>query len=223
MTNLADVFQPRGVGTPTAVQGYIAAVDGADVYAILPAFDTTHRWGPLLGVEDASGVAPDDDCLVVFDEDREPWLVAPAGVVGGGGEVGPPGPQGPQGPPGPQGPKGDPGATGSPGPAGATGAQGPKGDTGAQGPQGIQGPQGVKGDTGAQGIQGPQGPAGPSGASTFMAKAGAPTPADGVDGAVYLDTASLRFYGPKAAGVWPSTAIGRLMPLNPTWRQESAG
>lgn len=78
MTNLADIFQPRGVGVPTAVGGYIAAIDGDDVFAILPAFDTTHRWGPLLGVGDPSGLARDDVCLVIFDEEREPWLVVPA-------------------------------------------------------------------------------------------------------------------------------------------------
>jgi hypothetical protein len=76
MTNLADVFETRGVGVPTAVHGVIADVDGDDVFAILPAFDMTHRWGPLLGVRDTSHLSRGDDCLVIFDDEREPWLIA---------------------------------------------------------------------------------------------------------------------------------------------------
>jgi hypothetical protein len=116
--------------------------------------------------------------------------------------------QGPPGPPGPAGAQGPKGDTGSQGP---TGAQGPKGDTGSQGPTGAQGP---KGDTGSQG---------PSGASTFMAKAGPPAAGDGVDGTVYLDTSNLRFWGPKAAGAWPSSAFARVVPLNPTYAQLRTG
>jgi hypothetical protein len=109
------------------------------------------------------------------------------------------------GPPGPQGPQGDPG------PAGAPGATGP------QGPQGDPGPQGAKGDTGAQGIQGPQGIPGPSGASTFLAGSGAPTAGVGVDGSIYLDTATGKMYGPKAAGAWPSTPVGTLFTTTTVW------
>jgi hypothetical protein len=111
----------------------------------------------------------------------------------GSGEVGPPGPAGPQGI------KGDPGATGP---------QGPKGDTGASGPQG---PQGL------------QGPAGPSGASTFVAGSGVPTAAVGVDGAVYLDVANGRMYGPKAAGAWPGTPLGILVRDATTYDQLAKG
>jgi len=100
------------------------------------------------------------------------------------------------------------------GPVGATGAQGPTGATGATG---AQGPQGDVGPTG------PAGPQGPSGTSTFMAGTGAPTAAVGVDGSMYLDTASRRMYGPKAAGAWPVTAIGRLMTLTPTYADIKAG
>ena len=121
------------------------------------------------------------------------------GSGGGGGATGP------QGPAGPAGPKGDPGPTGPQGATGSTGAQGPKGDTGAQG------------------IQGPQGAQGPSGASTFLSGAGAPTAGVGVDGSIYLDTATGRLWGPKAAGAWPGTAFARAMPLNPTYAQITAG
>jgi len=142
------------------------------------------------------------------------------GATSGIGPQGPPGPQGPAGPTGatgstgpagPTGPQGDPGATGATGPAGATGPQGPKGDTGATGSTGSTGPQGPKGDTGDTG------PAGPSGASTFLSGAGTPTGATGVDGSIYLDTTTRRFWGPKAAGAWPSTAFARAVPLQPTY------
>jgi hypothetical protein len=103
------------------------------------------------------------------------------------------------------------------GDVGATGAQGPQGATGATGPQGPQGA------TGATGPQGPQGIQGPSGASTFVAGSGAPTAGVGVDGAIYLDTASGRLWGPKAGGAWPGAAFARAMPLNPTYAQLKAG
>lgn len=67
------------------------------------------------------------------------------------------------------------------------------------------------------------GPTGPSGASTFLSGTGAPGAGVGVDGSIYLDTASLRLWGPKAAGAWPGTAFARLMPLTPTWSQVQAG
>jgi hypothetical protein len=56
----------------------------------------------------------------------------------------------------------------------------------------------------------------------FIAKPGAPTSADGRDGDSYLDTSSLRLYGPKAGGVWPAAA-GRIMPLTPTYAQLKSG
>lgn len=95
--------------------------------------------------------------------------------------------------------------------------------TGAQGPQGVQGTTGATGSQGPQGIQGPIGPAGPSGASTFVSGSGAPTAGVGLDGAIYLDLASGRLYGPKAAGAWPGTALGRIVPLIPTYAQLASG
>lgn len=120
----------------------------------------------------------------------------------GGGGTGAQGPQGPQGATGPQ---------------GAAGTQGPIGNPGSQGPAGQAGAQGATGATGAQG------PQGPSGAGTFVSGSGAPTTGVGVDGAIYLDTASLRIWGPKASGAWPATPMARLMPLSPTYAQTKTG
>jgi hypothetical protein len=39
---------------------------------------------------------------------------------------------------------------------------------------------------------------------------GAPTADVGADGSVYLDTKSGTFWGPKAAGQWPTAPIGKL-------------
>jgi len=140
------------------------------------------------------------------------------------------------------------GATGAQGPAGATGAPGSVWWTGSGAPSGATGIVGdfyldaatgdyykktgssawtlqgnIKGPAGATGPQGPTGAQGPSGASTFVSGTGAPTAGVGVDGSLYLDTASLRFWGPKASGAWPSTAFGRVVPLNPTYAQMKSG
>ena len=118
------------------------------------------------------------------------------------------------GPAGPTGPAGPQGATGATGTAGATGPPGPQGDVGATGAQGVPGPPGTTGAQGPKGDKGdpgPQGPQGVSGASTFLSGTGAPTAGVGVDGAIYLDTASGKLYGPKASGAWPSSALGRLL------------
>ena len=106
-----------------------------------------------------------------------------------------------------------PGAT-RPGRDGTTGAPGPQGPPGEPGPAG---PPGATGDTGAQGPKGDPGAAGPSGASTFVSGAGAPAAATGVDGAMYLDTESGKFYGPKAAGAWPPNPIGTLFTPATVW------
>jgi hypothetical protein len=49
-------------------------------------------------------------------------------------------------------------------------------------------------------------------ATSFVSGTGAPTVAVGATGAIYLDTTSHRLYGPKAAGAWPSTPLGVLVP-----------
>lgn len=43
--------------------------------------------------------------------------------------------------------------------------------------------------------------------TSFVSGTGAPTAAVGANGAVYLDVATGRLYGPKAANVWPGTPI----------------
>jgi hypothetical protein len=132
---------------------------------------------------------------------------------------GPQGPTGPQGDPGPQGPAGaDSTVPGPQGPTGATGPAGPEGDPGLQGPQGDVGPAGQGVPTGgAVGeVLGKTGTADYAtgwviAAGTFISGIGTPTAGVGVDGAIYLDTGAGRFWGPKAAGVWPANAIGQLV------------
>jgi hypothetical protein len=222
------------------------------LYVTVPGFDgNRQRWGPCSFLPADALPQRGDHCLVVFDEQETPWVLltsrlyaAPPSTAGnvltsrgpgvlpdweaptGGGGSGPPGPAGPPGPEGPAGPTGDPGPAGPTGPTGATGATGPAGPTG---PQGNPGPTGATGATGPAGPAGPKGdtgatgPTGPSGASTFVTGSGAPGSGAGVDGAVYLDVASLEFWGPKAAGAWPATPFGRLMPLQPTYAQVKQG
>jgi hypothetical protein len=64
---------------------------------------------------------------------------------------------------------------------------------------------------------------GSSSALTFVSGSGAPSASVGVDGSIYLDTASGRMWGPKATGAWPGSAFGRLVPLNPTYAQLRSG
>jgi hypothetical protein len=61
-----------------------------------------------------------------------------------------------------------------------------------------------------------------AGSGTVITGTGAPAAGLGSDGALYLDTATGRFYGPKAAGAW-GAAIGRLVPLAPTYAQLTTG
>jgi len=62
----------------------------------------------------------------------------------------------------------------------------------------------------------------PGGSGDLITGTGAPSAGTGTDGAMYLDTASGRFYGPKAAGAWPA-AVYRLVPLAPTYAQLTSG
>lgn len=74
----------RGRNAPAAFEGWAAndleSLDD-ELYVIIPAFDERHRFGPcpFLG-----GELPDrgDRCLVLFNEEREPWALFPNG--GGG-------------------------------------------------------------------------------------------------------------------------------------------
>lgn len=189
MPSLDEVLAPRRPDGPLdhdVLEGVLVMHDG-EPYARVDG--DAALYGPLVG-----GGTEGATVALAISQDGTPFVVYPA--------TGEPGPAGPQGPAGPAGAKGDTGAQGPLGPKGDPGAQGVKGDTGATGATGAQGPQGDVG---------PQGPAGPSGASTFVAGTGAPTAGVGVDGAIYLDAASGRMYGPKAAGAWPSSPIGVLV------------
>lgn len=111
---------------PPAVAGVVAEYADEELFVVVPEFDPQIRFGPCPFV----GPLPerDDDCLVVFDDERQPWVIIPgiagSGDGGGDGEAGPPGPPGPTGPAGPAGPTGATGATGATGPAGPTGPAG---------------------------------------------------------------------------------------------------
>jgi hypothetical protein len=59
--------------------------------------------------------------------------------------------------------------------------------------------------------------------ATFATGSGAPTAGVGADGGVYLDYVSGRFYGPKAAGAWPSTPLGVLVQDATTYDRLSKG
>ncbi len=85
----------------------------------------------------------------------------------------------------------------------ARGFQSPTVVVGPPGPQGKQGLQGPIGVQGVQGIQGVQGNPGANG-NTVLYGSGIPSSSLGVDGNFYVDTVAYYFYGPKAAGVWPS-------------------
>lgn len=117
----AAALQAPATAVEATVAEYVDAATG--VYVTIPSFDVGQRFGPCRFVGPAP--ARGDACLVVFDEEREPWVIVP-GLAGGG-------------------------ATGPAGPTGATGAQGP---AGVAGPVGATGPQGPTGATGAAGAAG---------------------------------------------------------------------
>lgn len=52
--------------------------------------------------------------------------------------------------------------------------------------------------------------------AAFIAGSGPPTDAVGSPGAIYLDYANLRIWGPKA-GSWPSEPLGAVLPIGATW------
>jgi hypothetical protein len=203
-----DALLPQDTPLDAAARGTVAnsPADAADdLFVTVDVYDDQLRFGPCYFAPKA-GQLPQrgDECLVIFDEVREPWVALWWNGSSNYSEAGTPGPPGPEGPPGPAGPQGPAGPTGAQGPqgpkgdTGATGVQGPKGDPGAQGPQGpagatgAQGPKGDKGDTGAQGAQGPAGatgPQGPQGIPGVMAYyEQASEPAGAPLGALWVDT-----------------------------------
>jgi microcystin-dependent protein len=102
-------------------------------------------------MHDVSITSPDDDDVLVYDEDNNVWVNKAASEVA---LLGPTGATGPEGPTGPE------GATGATGPEGATGDTGPTGPEGATGPTGATGPQGEAGEAGEIGATGPTGATG---------------------------------------------------------------
>jgi len=68
---------------PPAVKGEVATLDDGELYVRIPYYDPQVRFGPCdwIGPADAER---GDPCLVVFDDEREPWTFIP-GVTGGGG------------------------------------------------------------------------------------------------------------------------------------------
>jgi hypothetical protein len=211
-TKIADllVHEKPPVSAARGVIANTVASPGDELYVTVASFDGSRQtWGPCSWSPSTALPAKGDPCLVLFDEQKTPWVMTLAPVYGTG-DQGPAGPEGPEGPPGPQGPQG------------ATGAQGPqgvKGDTGATGAAstvpGPAGPQGVKGDTGATGSQGPQGATGAQGpqgvqgptgatgqAEAWWSGAGAPAGATGAVGDWYLNTSTDDVYEKTAASTW---------------------
>ena len=120
------------------------------------------------------------------------------GSTGPTGSIGPAstvtGPTGPlsTGPTGPSGPAGA--ASTVTGPTGPAGVAGPTGATGATGAASTAaGPTGPTGVAGAAGVSGSSGPTGPTGVFPFSAT-GATAPAAPVQGAVWLDTSTGKYY-----------------------------
>lgn len=88
-----------------------------------------------------------------------------------------------------------------------TGQRGPTGSAGATGAAGqsITGPSGAPGSTGATGAAG----------KSIVTAAGTPASAIGNDGDICWDVVNRIFYGPKAAGSWP-TGTSVVGPTGPT-------
>ena len=127
---------------------------------------------------------------------------AQQGPQGIGGATGPTGPTGPVGATGPTGATGVTGVTGATGPTGPTGAASTvPGPTGATGPTGA----GVTGATGPTGVTGATGATGATGVAGYTVLSGVVDPTtEGVNGDFYINTATNKIFGPKAAGTWPA-------------------
>jgi hypothetical protein len=171
-TDLSDLIlgeqHGRFADPAPVVNGVVADYTGGDLYIVVPEYDPQIRFGPCPFTAPATP-ARGDECLIVFDDERQPWAFLPGLVQGGSADVDAtasattlaPGSAATVVVTEPSSnlfdfafgiPRGATGATGATGPVGATGAQGP---AGVQGPTGPQGP---KGDTGATGPAGPSAP-----------------------------------------------------------------
>src|SRR4051794_40417729 len=80
----AAALQAPATAVEATVAEYVDEATG--VYVTIPSFDAGQRFGPCRFV----GPAPvrGNACLVVFDEEREPWVIVPGLATGGGGGTG---------------------------------------------------------------------------------------------------------------------------------------
>lgn len=61
---------------PPMVKGEVDELDGTDLYVVVPEYDPQLRFGPCEWIGPASP-ARGDLCLVLFDDEREPWVIVP--------------------------------------------------------------------------------------------------------------------------------------------------
>jgi len=92
MTTLDQLDVLRQSDAPaTAVRGRIAntpAKAGDDLYVTVPSFDGNRvTWGPCVWVPGSALPERGDDCLVVFDERRTPWVLTDAPTTSTTGSV----------------------------------------------------------------------------------------------------------------------------------------
>jgi len=77
MTDLSQLIvgDQRTREAPPAVAGVVERVDGAGVFVTVPEYDPLLHFGPC----PYSGNAPAKgaECLVIFDDERQPWVMIP--------------------------------------------------------------------------------------------------------------------------------------------------
>lgn len=90
MTDIAELILGEQRGRfrepPPAVAGVVAttlADEDEDLFVTIPEYDPQARFGPcpFVGPLPTRG----DDCLVIFDDERQPWVILPGAFTDGGG------------------------------------------------------------------------------------------------------------------------------------------
>jgi hypothetical protein len=81
MADARDALTPGDVEAPGAVYAKIAVAPGDLndlIPVVIPEFDPTLTWGPCRWQSRDGTTLPaaGDECLVVFDNRRQPWIVA---------------------------------------------------------------------------------------------------------------------------------------------------
>lgn len=66
----------RFASPPPAVKGEVAAYSAGDLFVVVPDYDPHVRFGPCEWIG-PKNPARGDRCLVVFDDEREPWVIVP--------------------------------------------------------------------------------------------------------------------------------------------------